>query len=41
MRADPNGTLAIVLQSLADASLPIILGLALLVIAASIGRKFK
>lgn len=41
MRADPNGTLAIVLQSLADVGLPIALGIALVVIAAHIGRKFK
>lgn len=41
MKADPNGTLAIVIQSLADIGWPIILGIALCVIAGTIGRKVK
>lgn len=41
MRADPNGPLALVLQSIADVALPMGLGIALLALATALIRKFK
>lgn len=41
MKADPNGALGIVLQSLVDVGLPIALGVALLALSIAIGRNFK
>jgi hypothetical protein len=41
VRADPNGPLAVALQSLADVVLPLGAGLALIILAIAIGRLWK